>query len=205
MSGELTLTRRDFVKVGGALFVGASFPAVFGSSTAEAATTTLDATQLKSWLEIHADGTILARTGRTETGTSVSAFYAQVIADELDVPATSVSVLLGHTDETPDGGYSAGFLSGAANLRKVAAYTRQALLGLASARLGVPVANLKVTNGVVGPEAQAQSGKENEFRYDRQSGEYILDWRTKGLAAGTYRLRIDLGDGASHTVLVTLQ
>ena len=85
MTNELTLTRRDFVKVGGALFVGANLPLAFGASTAEAATTTLDATELKSWLEIHADGTILARTGKTETGTSASAFYAQVIAEELNV------------------------------------------------------------------------------------------------------------------------
>ena len=140
---QLTLTRRDFVKVGGALFVSASLPTIFGGAAdAAAAATTLDATQLKSWLEIHADGTILARTGKTETGTSASAFYAQVVADELDVTATSVSLVMGHTDETPDGGYSAGFLGGAANLRKVAAYTRQALLGLAATKIGVPAARI---------------------------------------------------------------
>ena len=150
MASELTLTRRAFVKVGGALFVGVSLPAVLSrGSTVEAAGTTLDPTQLTSWLEIHEDGRILARTGRTETGTSASAFYAQVIAEELDVPATSVTLVMGHTDETPDGGYSAGFLSGAGNLRKVAAYTRQALLGLAATQLGVPAATLTISNGVV--------------------------------------------------------
>ena len=150
MSSELTLTRRAFVKVGGALFVGVSLPAVLSrGSTVEAAGTTLDPTQLTSWLEIHEDGRILARTGRTETGTSASAFYAQVIAEELDVPAASVTLVMGHTDETPDGGYSAGFLSGAGNLRKVAAYTRQALLGLAATRLDVPAATLTISNGVV--------------------------------------------------------
>ena len=68
-----------------------------------------DPTKLKSWLELHTDGTIIARTGKTETGTSASAFYAQVIAEELGVEAASITMVMGHTDETPDGGYSAGF------------------------------------------------------------------------------------------------
>lgn len=146
-----TLTRRAFVKVGGALVVSVSLPAAFtaGLGTAEAADGALDATKLASWLELRADNTILARTGRVETGTGMSAFYAQVIAEELNVQPETISLVTGNTDETPDGGFSAGFLSGADNLRKVSAYTYQALLGLASTRLGVPVASLTVTNGVV--------------------------------------------------------
>ena len=72
------------------------------------------------------------RTGRTEIGTGMSAFYAQVIAEELSVRPEAITLITGDTDKTPDGGYSAGFLTGAANLRKVAAYTYQALLGLGS-------------------------------------------------------------------------
>ena len=98
---------------------------------------------------VTADGSIVARTGKTETGTSASAYYAQVIAEELDVEPSTISMVMGHTDETPDGGVSAGLLIGAANLRKVAAYTRQALLGLAAEMLGAPVASLTVSNGVV--------------------------------------------------------
>ena len=146
---EFTLTRRDFVKAGGALFVTLTMPKAFPGSTLEAAETTLDPTKLASWLEIRDDGTIVARTGRTETGTSASAFYAQVIAEELYVRPSSITMILGHTDETPEGGYSAGFLSGAGNLRKVAAYTYQALLGLAATRLNVPATSLSVTDGVV--------------------------------------------------------
>src|SRR5688572_7237918 len=109
MNSDFTLSRRTFVKTtGGALFATAVLPAAFGSS-AEAAETTLDATKLASWLEIHADGKIIARTGKTETGTSASAFYAQAIAEELDVDPKSITMVMGSTDETPDGGYSAGF------------------------------------------------------------------------------------------------
>src|SRR3974390_627613 len=56
---------------------------------------------------------------------------------------------MGDTDRTPDGGFSAGFLFGMNKVRKVAAYTYQALLGLASTQLGVPVSSLSVTDGVV--------------------------------------------------------
>jgi nicotinate dehydrogenase subunit B len=60
-----------------------------------------------------------------------------------------ISLIMGDTDKTPDGGYSAGFLTGMANVRKVAAYTYQALLKLASTQLSVPVANLSVVDGII--------------------------------------------------------
>ena len=82
MALQLTLSRRDFVKAGGVLFVSAALPARFGGSTVEAAET-LDPTQLKSWLEIHEDGRIIARTGKTEVGTNMSAYYIQAVAEEL--------------------------------------------------------------------------------------------------------------------------
>jgi CO/xanthine dehydrogenase Mo-binding subunit len=142
------LTRRGFVKAGGALFVSLGIPAGFIAKAAESQNS-LDPTLLASWLEIRNDNTILVRTGRTETGTGMSAFYAQMIAEELRVRPEAISLILGDTDKTPDGGYSAGFLTGAANVRKVAAYTYQALLGLAAAQLGVPVSGLTVTEGIV--------------------------------------------------------
>jgi hypothetical protein len=44
-----------------------------------------------------------------------------MIAEELSVRPETITLILGDTDKTPDGGYSAGFLTGAANVRKVAA------------------------------------------------------------------------------------
>ena len=105
--------------------------------------------QTRVWLEIRSDNTILARTGRAEIGTGMSAFYPQMIAEELRVHPDCITLVMGDTDKTPDGGYSAGFLSGAANVRKVAAYTYQALLGLAATQLGVPASALTVNDGMV--------------------------------------------------------
>jgi nicotinate dehydrogenase subunit B len=57
---------------------------------------------------------------------------------------------MGDTDRTPDGSGAFDFLgSGTPNIRKAAAYTYQALLDLASQRLGVPKSELSVKDGVV--------------------------------------------------------
>lgn len=45
----------------------------------------------------------------------------------------------------------------------------------------------------------------NLFRYDGTSGQYVFNLNTKTLSAGTYQLRIDLGDGLARTVNVTLK
>jgi sugar lactone lactonase YvrE len=67
----------------------------------------------------------------------------------------------------------------------------------------------KVSEGIAGTEAEAASTSAadsgNTFRYDATADQYVFNWGTKPLSAGTYRLRIDLGDGASHTVLVSLK
>ena len=67
------LTRRRFVKAGGALFVSLGLPKGLSAATLQ---NQVDATRLASWLEIRSDHTILARTGRAEIGTGMSAFYA---------------------------------------------------------------------------------------------------------------------------------
>ena len=73
-----TLTRRGFVKIGGALFVSFALPAGLRAQTAESQaslqTNQLNPALLASWLEIRSDNTILMRTGRTETGTGMSGY-----------------------------------------------------------------------------------------------------------------------------------
>ena len=142
------ITRRGFVKSGGVLLVLLR-PLSHSSAQSAQRTSVPTPTPITSWIEIRSDGTILVRTGRTEIGTGASSFYSQVVAEELNVRPESITLIMGDTDRTPDGGYSAGFLTGAANLRKVSAYTYQGLLGLAAKQWGLPVANLRVTDGIV--------------------------------------------------------
>jgi len=67
----------------------------------------------------------------------------------------------------------------------------------------------KVSNGVAGTEVEpatnvnADAG--NVFRYDASANQYIFNWGTKGLTEGTWQIRIDLGDGVTHIVNVSLR
>jgi nicotinate dehydrogenase subunit B len=152
------ITRRGFVKTGGTLAVMLALPSGLRfAAAASEARTSLDATEVASWLEIHSDGTILARSGRTETGTGMSGYYAQAIAEELRVKPEMITLALGDTDRTPDGGYSAGFLTGMENVRKVAAYAYQALLEVAARQLEVPVGSLAVADGVISGSGKSVS------------------------------------------------
>ena len=68
-----TLSRRQFVKTGGVLFVGFGLVGrnVFDASAAAAGSrNSLDAALASSWFEIHADNTILMRTGKVDFGQS---------------------------------------------------------------------------------------------------------------------------------------
>ena len=149
------LTRRQFVKAGGALMVGFSLAGAALLETpvkAAGGKKSLDATLPASWFEIHADNTILLRTGKCDFGQStVTTAYKQIAAEELSVPFEAITtVVMGDTDRTPDGGYSAGFLDlGGRNIRLAAAYTYQALLELAATKLGVDKSRLSVKDGVI--------------------------------------------------------
>ncbi|HLK66082.1 MAG TPA: molybdopterin cofactor-binding domain-containing protein [Bryobacteraceae bacterium] len=152
------LTRRHFVKAGGALFVG--FGLARRGNAATTARNSLDPTLPASWIEIHPDNTILIRTGKSDfgQGTTYTA-YKQIVAEELSAPFEAVTtVIMGDTDRTPDGSGAFDFLgSGMPNIRKAAAYTYQALLDLAAQRLGVPKDKLSVKDGVVSGGKQSIS------------------------------------------------
>ncbi len=150
-----TLTRRQFVKAGGTLFVGVSLVGhkLFeGQAQAATAKNSLDASLSSSWFEIHADNTIVMRTGKVDFGQSTAhTAYKQIVAEELRVPYEAITtVVMGDTDRTPDGGFSAGYLEyGGQNLRKAAAYTYQAILDLAATTMGVSKSQLTVKDGVI--------------------------------------------------------
>lgn len=157
-----TLTRRSFLKGAGGLVAGVSLAgAGLGGKAAAAGSRAagyqLDPSRLASWIEINSDNTVTIRTGKADVGNGTAISYRQIVAEELNVPVEAITKMyMGSTDTSVDGGTNGG-VNSAANLRKVAAYTFQALLGLASTKLGVPVANLTVTNGVISGGGQKVS------------------------------------------------
>jgi nicotinate dehydrogenase subunit B len=155
-----TLSRRGFVKTGGALFVGLGIAGLNNSARAATTRNSLDATRPESWIEIHPDNTILIRTGKSDFGQSTTfTAYRQIVAEELNTTFEAVTtVVMGDTDRTPDGSGAYDFLGGGMpNIRKAAAYTYQALLDLGSRRLGVPKSELSVKDGVVSGGGKSMS------------------------------------------------
>lgn len=157
-----SLSRRGFVKTGGALLVGFSLTAADATHDSGAVTAgnTLNPGMPQSWIELHPDNTIVIRTGKPDFGQgTVFTAYRQIVAEELNVPFEAITtVISGDTDRTPDGGGAFDFLGhGMPNLRKAAAYVHQALLDLASERLRAPKSQLSVKDGIVSSAGRSVS------------------------------------------------
>jgi nicotinate dehydrogenase subunit B len=166
---EKEFSRKSFVKGGGALIVGFSLAGagLAAKSASSATARSVDAslggpwstpptTSLDSWLKVGQDGRVTAFGSRTDSGQGTTTGFVQIIADELDVAFDSVTLITGDTARVPnngDIGSASGIIIQSQPLRYAAAEARLALLNLASTRLGVPVAQLSVSNGVVSATA----------------------------------------------------
>jgi CO/xanthine dehydrogenase Mo-binding subunit len=150
-------TRRDFIKSSGYLVVGvaAAAHADFSSLVeAQAAGPYVDPDfrQLDSWIVIREDNTATFYVGKTDLGQGTGTAFRQIMADELDMPYARTTCVMGTTDLTVDQGGSGGsdaLQTDGYPMRRVAAEARRVLLEMASTRLGVPVAQLAVVDGVV--------------------------------------------------------
>jgi nicotinate dehydrogenase subunit B len=109
-------------------------------------------TTLGHWLRMLPDGTVEMYTDKVEVGMGVPTGFAQFVADELDVPFERVRPMLGDTSDTVSAGGVGGSFStyqGNFAIRNAAAEMRNILLTSAAQRLGVPAAQLTVSDGVI--------------------------------------------------------
>src|SRR2546428_1626555 len=148
------LSRREFLKASGALIVTAAGPALVGQALAQGAAPkpALVPTELDSWVAIAPDGRVTAFFGKMDMGQSLDIAIAQIVADELDVAVDKVDVVMGDTALTCNQGGasgSTGIQTGARPLRSAAAEARRLLVQSASQKLGLPVEQLRVDDGVV--------------------------------------------------------
>src|SRR6202050_3286348 len=152
-------SRRDFLKSSGALIVsfGAASltgQAVFGQGPFDTHPSHIDPKQLDSWLAVGADGVVTAYTGKCDFGQGIFTAQTQLVAEELCVPIGRVKLIQCDTSICPDQGTTSGSQStptnfNSENLALAAATAREALLSLASKKLGEPVENLTVSDGVI--------------------------------------------------------
>jgi len=150
------LSRKTFLKSSGALVVGFSMLGRAGTALASGAPNVPpDPTLVDSWLAINADNTVSIFPVYYEFGQGTWTGFTQVVAEELDVDVTTVKIPPWNTaskNPFPNWGSNAasnGMANGGPPLRQAAATARQALLNMASTQLGVPVASLSVSSGVV--------------------------------------------------------
>jgi CO/xanthine dehydrogenase Mo-binding subunit len=158
---SVRVSRRAVIKAGGALVVSLGLG---GPRTREAAGQATGGDRflgkplandtVDAFLSVNADGSVTVFTGKVDLGTGARVALRQMVAEELDVGVGSIELIEGDTALTPDQGPTAGSLGiarGGVELRRAAATARQALLRLAADRLGRPVEDLEVVDGLVRP------------------------------------------------------
>ena len=107
---------------------------------------------LERRIRIEPDGTVVALSGKIEFGQGIRTAFAQLVADELDVPIERVTVVLGDTAQVPFDVGTFGSRSVAQEspvLRRAAAFARTQLIARASETLRVPRERLSTADGFV--------------------------------------------------------
>lgn len=158
---RLRLSRREFMKLtglagaglviawaaDGAANLAAAQPGGQNGSSGRAASQNVDA-----WLSIGAEGVITLFTGKVEYGQGIQTGFAQLAAEELDVPFERVSVVMGQTDRVPPDSGTFGSLSTrrtGPQVRLAAAEMRQWLLELGAVQFGLSLEQLSTRDGAV--------------------------------------------------------
>jgi isoquinoline 1-oxidoreductase len=142
-------------------------------ASAAYATTAPDSPKV-TWIEVRPDGAVVAYAGKVEYGQGIRTGFAVEVADELRVPLSRVTVVLGDTGIVPWDMGTFGSQSTARTglqLRRAAATARQALLELAADRLDLPVADLRCHEG--GVESSHDPGRAVSYA-DLLAGQLIV-------------------------------
>jgi nicotinate dehydrogenase subunit B len=96
--------RRDFIRFfGGGLLVVVAASEVLAQESGRRAgrSSPRETPELAAWLHIDEAGHVTACTGKVEIGQNIRTSLSQVVADELRVPLSSVTLVMADTDKTP--------------------------------------------------------------------------------------------------------
>jgi nicotinate dehydrogenase subunit B len=178
-------SRRSTLKAGGALVVSIGMPIGvdtvlgIGEAFAQGTKPPLTPDQLSSYIAVNADGSVSAFFGKMDMGQGLFVAIGQVVAEELDVPFKSVTVIMGDTATSVNQGCasgSTGIQLGGKQMRMAAAEARRVLVEMAAEKLHLPADALTVTEGAV--HAKADAAKKASYA-ELIGGHYFnvqLDW-----------------------------
>src|SRR3990170_3198802 len=147
--------RRDFLRIltamGGGLLVVAAWPegSVHAQESGRGGQGTASS-NLASWLHIDRNGKVTAFTGKVEIGQNIRTSLTQVVADELRVAPSAVTMVMADTDLRPFDQGTFGSRTTptmAPVLARAAAFARMQLVERSAARWQLPVETLAVEDG----------------------------------------------------------
>jgi nicotinate dehydrogenase subunit B len=154
---DIATTRREFLKGTAALVVSFSIDRhQTAGAQDESSSKSVSTEQVDGFIGINRKGEVTLYAGKVDLGTGVRTALAQIVAEELDVPFSAVTVIQGDTALTPDQGVTSGSFSiqnGGSQIRQAAATARQALLNMAGKKLKVEPSGLSVSGGKITSKA----------------------------------------------------
>lgn len=169
------LSRRNFFKYMGAgiatYFVWSDYLGATLISGQEEGHPVAD--QLSSWIHLSASGEVTVFTGKVEVGQNIRTSLTQVVAEELFLPVSSITLIMGDTQLTPYDRGTYGSLTTpqmAPILRKAAANLREILLDEARQEWKLGTVSLQVEQGTV---RHPQNGKRLAYA-DLANGKKLL-------------------------------
>ncbi len=205
-----TFDRRTFLAGGAGLLVTLALPAAAQTEGGEGAATSagdgLPRERLDSWIAIDPQGRVVAAVGKIDDGLGIPSAFAQIVAEELDLPVDAVQLRMGDTATTVDQrgtGSSNGITDGGAALRIAAAQARAFLVQRAALQLGVAAAQLETADGAV--RVAADPTRRVTYGDLLQGGRFELavDPKVATKAVASYRVvgrplpRADIADKAT--------
>ena len=171
---KFAIDRRKFLKLsGGGLVVAFVFQDLFSgeNKTPFHEQGTDPVSGVDSWIRIGEDGKVTVYTGKVEVGQNIRTSLSQLVAEELMVPLSSITMIMGDTDLVPFDNGTYGSLTTpqmGMQLRKAAATARAALIEIAAKNWNTQSAGLVADNGMIWHKAANKKIGYGELTKGRQ-------------------------------------
>lgn len=149
---NVTPNRRHFLAGFGALTIAIALPDIRVKAAPMASRLPMKPESLATYISLDKDGRATGWIGKIDMGQGTDVGWAQMIAEELDLPLDRVAIVQGDTHVTINMGGasgSTGIWKGGVAMRAAAAEARLVLMELAAQKWGLPIDELRTENGRV--------------------------------------------------------